>query len=122
MWRYLCSRPARCWVVAQCLSKRVIRPKIAYYAIQNVTSVFDHALERIVELEHTHNLGGASDNAHRYTHSTDRSLAVFGYSHKVTRKQVYTIWQRDSIPADANDLSLQEIAISKTSRCTTPRF
>jgi hypothetical protein len=74
------------------------------------------------QLEHTHNLGGASDNAHRYTHSTDRSLAVFGYSHKVTRKQVYTIWQRDSIPADANDLSLQELAISKTSRCTTPRF
>ena len=37
-------------------SKRVIRPKIAYYAVQNVTSIFDHSLERLVDLEHTHNI------------------------------------------------------------------
>ena len=79
-------------------SKRVIRPKIAYYAIQNVTSVFDHALERIVELEHTHNLGTGGGNAHRYTHSTDRSLAVFGYRHKATRKQVYTLGSATAYP------------------------
>ena len=50
-----------------------------------------------------------------YTHSTDRKLAVFGYRHKATGKQVYTIWQRDNIPVDANDVSLQEITITNGS-------
>jgi hypothetical protein len=93
-------------------SKRVIRPKIAYYAVQNVTSVFDDSLERIATLEHTHNLARGPDDAHLYTHTTDRALAVFGYRHRTTGKQVYTIWQRDNIPVDANVLSLQNIAIT----------
>ena len=93
-------------------SKRVIRPKIAYYAIQNVTSVFDHSLERLTDLEHTHNIASGGAAARSYTHSTDRKLAVFGYRHKATGKQVYTIWQRDNIPVDANDVSLQEITIT----------
>ena len=96
-------------------SKRVIRPKVAYYAIQNVTSVFDHSLERLAGLEHTHDIASAGADARRYTHSTDRKLAVFGYRHKTTGQQVYTIWQRDNIPVDANDLSLQEITISNGS-------
>ena len=90
-------------------SKRVIRPKTAYYAVQNVTAVFYHSLERLEDLEHTYNIAGGSDAARLYTHSTDRKLAVFGYRHKVTGRQVYTIWQRDNIPVDANDVSLQEI-------------
>ena len=93
-------------------SKRVIRPKIAYYAVQNVTSIFDHSLERMADLQHTYDIQSGGD-ARRYSHSTDRRLAVFGYRHKTTGKQVYTIWQRDNIPADANELSLQEIAITK---------
>lgn len=93
-------------------SKRVIRPKIAYYAIQNVTSVFDHSLERLEDLEHTHNIASGGEAARLYTHSTDRKLAVFGYRHRATGKQVYTIWQRDNIPVDANDVSFQEIVIT----------
>jgi hypothetical protein len=93
-------------------SKRVVRPKIAYYAVQNVTSIFDHSLERLVDLEHTYDIQSSGD-ARRYSHSTDRRLAVFGYRHKTTGKQVYTIWQRDNIPADVNDLSPQEITITK---------
>jgi hypothetical protein len=96
-------------------SKRVIRPKIAYYAVQNVTSVFDDSLERLAGLEHTHNIARGGEAARLYTHSTDRQLAVFGYRHKTTGKQVYTIWQRDNIPVDANDVSLQDITITQGS-------
>jgi hypothetical protein len=94
-------------------TKRVVRPKTAYYAVQNVTSIFDSSLERLADLEHTHDLASVAGDARRYTHSTDRKLAVFGYRHKATGKQVYTIWQRDNIPVDANDLSLQEVAITR---------
>jgi hypothetical protein len=94
-------------------SKRVIRPKIAYYAVQNVTAVFDHSLERLRDLEHTYNIASAGETARLYSHSTDRKLAVFGYRHKVTGKQVYTIWQRDDIPVDANEVRLQEVVITQ---------
>lgn len=94
-------------------SKRVIRPKVAYYAVQNVTAVFDGSLERLEDLEHTHNLESGAGAARLYTHSTDRKLAFFGYRHKATGKQVYTIWQRDNIPVDTNDLSLQKIVVTR---------
>jgi hypothetical protein len=93
-------------------SKRVVRPKIAYYAVQNVTSVFDDSLERLRDLEHTYDIAAGGEGARLYSHSTDRKLAVFGYRHRVTGKQVYTVWQRDNIPVDANELSPQEIAIT----------
>ena len=94
-------------------SKRVIRPKIAYYAIQNVTSIFDHSLERLADPEHTHDIASGGDDAKRYSHTTDRRLAVFGYRHKTTGKQLYTVWQRDNIPVDSNELSVQEFSITK---------
>ena len=92
-------------------SLRVIRPKVAYYAIQNVTSVFDDSLERIKELEHTNNLDSASSR-HLYRHTTDRDLAFFGYRHKTSGKQVYTVWNAESVPVDSNALSLQDISLT----------
>lgn len=59
------------------------------------------------------NIASDGDAARLYTHSTDRTLAAFGYRHKATGKRVCTIWHRDNIPADANDVSLQEIAIAR---------
>jgi hypothetical protein len=93
-------------------SLRVIRPKMAYYSMQNVTSIFDNTLERIKTLEHTNNIDSAGPDEHRLRHSTDRKLAFFGYRHKTTGKQVYTLWQSENIPVDANELSLNEISIS----------
>ncbi|MBC7941050.1 MAG: beta-galactosidase [Chitinophagaceae bacterium] len=93
-------------------SLRVIRPKTAYYAIQNVTSVFDHSLERIRNMEHTYNVASAGPNDHLVRHSTDRKLAVFGYRHKTTGKQIYTVWQTENIPVDANELSLNEFSVT----------
>lgn len=93
-------------------SKRVIRPKIAYYAIQNVTAVFDDSLERLRDLEHTHNIASGGPEARLYTHTTDRDVAVYGYRHKQTGKQVYTLWLSENIPSDDNDVKLQDISIT----------
>ena len=91
-------------------TKRVVRPKLAYYAVQNVAAIFDDTLERISDLERTHNLA-AGPSPHRYSHTTDRAMALFGYRHRRTGLHAYTLWLSDQIPADANDLRPQDIGI-----------
>jgi len=78
---------------------RVIRPKIAYYAMQNVASVFDNTLQRIKNLATTHNIETPlkADEV-KYNKGTDRSLAVYGYEHTQSKKQVFTIWLDEAIP------------------------
>ena len=93
-------------------TKQVIRPKIAYYAIQHVTAIFDHTLERIKGLELTRNIAGAGPNEFKYSQTTDRSLAVYGFRHKVTQKQLYVIWMDDSIPTNSNQTKLQTFSFS----------
>jgi hypothetical protein len=93
-------------------NNRVVRPKIAYYAVQNVTSIFDDRLERIRSLRHSHNAAMAGPDEAVYSHSTDRRTAVFGYRHTTSGKHLYALWLTENIPADANELRLQELAIS----------
>lgn len=85
-------------------TKRVIRPKMAYYAIQHVAAIFDRSLQRIQQVNFTHNATKvpASPDDIAFTQSTDRSLAVYGYRHATTRQQLFTIWADDAIPAEAN--------------------
>ena len=83
-------------------TKRVIRPKMAYYSMQHVTSIFDNTLERIKDLVHTHNIAGAGATEHRYSMGTDRSIAVYGYRNSTTQKQLYTVWMNESIPLNTN--------------------
>jgi Beta-galactosidase len=94
------------------MSKKIIRPKTAYYAIQNMTAIFDDRLERIKNLQELHTISAADPTDNAFRHSTDRDLAFFGYRHRTTGKQAYTIWQRENIPVDANDLSPQQIQIT----------
>ena len=85
-------------------SKRAIRPKIAYYAMQNVASIFDDKLQRIKQLHATYNpRAKVMEGEVRYNKSTDRSLAVYGYEHKQSKKQVFTIWIDEYIPTNTNE-------------------
>lgn len=93
-------------------SKRVIRPKIAYYAIQNVTSIFDDSLERLKSVHHTHNPKAAGPDQNWVSYSTDRSVAVYGYQHKQTKKQAYTFWLTENIPSNTNKVHPQNIVIT----------
>jgi len=95
-------------------TKKVIRLKTAYYAIQNVTSIFDNSLERIKDLQFTHNIDGATANENKYAHTTDRSVAVYGYQHKKTKKYLYTLWMDENIPTENNQPKLQTFSISNT--------
>lgn len=93
-------------------TKTAIRPKMAYYAIQHVTSIFDNTLKRLQKVEHTYNIDGAGADEHRYSHSTDRSLAVYGFQHKTTGQQLYAIWMDDAIPTNSNEIKLQTFSFS----------
>ncbi|MCF0069698.1 beta-galactosidase [Dyadobacter sp. CY261] len=86
-------------------SKRAIRPKMAYFAMQHVTAVFDHTLVRIKNLHPTFN-GNAKTEAGevKYSKSTDRSISVYGYAHAKTGKQLFTIWSDEAIPANTNNI------------------
>jgi hypothetical protein len=83
--------------------KRAIRPKMAYYAMQNVASVFDDNLIRIKNLHDTHNINATVEKDEvRYNKGTDRSIAVYAYKHKNTQKQLFAIWNNEYIPTNTN--------------------
>jgi hypothetical protein len=86
-------------------TKRVIKPKIAYHAVQNVASVFDNSLERIQNIKQTHNgnLIPADPIDIAMTKSTDLGFAVFGYKHKESNMNVFTLWKNECIPNNSMD-------------------
>ncbi len=82
---------------------RAVRPKMAYYAMQNVASVFDDNLLRIKDLHDVHNTNKKIiNNEVRYNKGTDRSMSVYAFEHKTTKKQVFTIWNDEYIPTNVN--------------------
>lgn len=84
-------------------TKKAIRPKLAYYAMQHVAALFDHSLQRIKNLNPTYNAKATTAPGEvKYSKSTDRSLAVYGYEHKTSKQQAFTIWVNESIPAESN--------------------
>lgn len=86
-------------------TKRVIKPKIAYHAVQHVASIFDHSLERIQNITQTHNgnLVPADPNDIAMTKSTDLGFAVYGYRHKESKLNMFTLWKNECIPNNSMD-------------------
>lgn len=78
---------------------RVIRPKMAYHTVQNITSVFDDRLERIKE--------------YQFKTTTNKGISVYGYKNKATNKQIATIWFNGDIPANTNAFDKIDVTISK---------
>ncbi|TDH29335.1 hypothetical protein EXU57_01330 [Segetibacter sp. 3557_3] len=84
-------------------TKRAIRPKMAYYAMQNVAAIFDHSLQRLKDLHPTFNADPRVDTLeHRYAKNTDRSISVYGYEKISTKMQLYSIWNDEYIPTNSN--------------------
>lgn len=68
------------------LTKAVIRPKVAYYAVQNLAAVFDNRLESVPNF--------------KFTTTASESISVFGHQQKVGKKQVITIWHDKETPTN----------------------
>ncbi len=65
-------------------TKAAIRPKFAYYAVQNLASIFDNSLKLIPKFSYKLN-------------GTD-SLSVFGYQNLTTKKSLITVWKDNKTP------------------------
>lgn len=98
-------------IIESASDNQAVRPKIAYYAIQHVTAIFDHALERIKTLKPTHTLPSTGSRP-LYKINTDRSVSVYGYQHKETHKQLYAMWVDDAIPAENYDMKRIDFVIT----------
>lgn len=91
-------------------ARQVIRPKMAYYAVQHVTSVFDDTLTRITGAAFRHNID--QTDVDRYWYNTDRSISVYGYRNTEKGGCIYTIWSDDAIPGDETNLSERSFAFA----------
>ena len=91
-------------LIASDSTKQAIRPKIAYYAVQNVAAIFDNSLRRIKSMKSSHNRNTVPKDkmAISYATGTDRSVSMYGYRHKTSGKQAFTIWTDDYIPVESN--------------------
>ncbi len=78
-------------------TKAVIRPKVAYYAIQNLASIFDNSLKLIPNFPYKL---GKSD-----------SLSVFAYQNLSTKKSLITIWKDSKTPNNSFETSPIDITI-----------
>lgn len=87
-------------------NREVIRTKMAYHAVQHVTSIFDNSLERLKDAAFRHNLD--QQDGDRITFNSDRSISVFGYRHKQTGARAYTIWRDEAIPDNDCRMTEQE--------------
>lgn len=76
---------------------RAIRPKVAFYAVQNVASVFDHQLERIKDF--------------RYSTNSTEPLSVFGYRNKASQLQMVNFWLNGGTPNNHFDTKTIEITV-----------
>ncbi len=89
-------------------AKKVIRPQLAYYAVQNVTSIFDNTLERIKNASFLHTIDQTDSD--KFWFNTDRSISVYGYRHRENGRKAYTIWQDDAVPNNDCDIKLRDFA------------
>ena len=68
---------------------RVLKVKMAYYAVQNVVSVFNDAVELIPD--------------YPCQVTCAKSTAVFGHKVKATGRQIVVFWDKSDVPGNAND-------------------
>jgi len=68
--------------------QQVVHKKPAYSAVQHLTSVFDHTVERLVYFP--------------YETSLKLSHSLFSFQNKVTGQQLIAIWLDGDVPSDEN--------------------
>ncbi len=70
-------------------TKKVVKAKPVYYALQHLAAIFDNTLARIPN--------------YAYTTDNDSSLSLFAYRHQATGQQIITLWQDGNTPSDSEE-------------------
>ena len=69
------------------ITKAAIRPKVAYYAVQNLAAIFDDSLRPVPEFACDHDAG--------------ESLSVFGYRRAGEKTRLVTLWLGGKVPTNS---------------------
>lgn len=80
-------------------TKAAIRPKVAYYAVQNLTSVFDNEMRLRPDV--------------KFTHNSPESLSLYAYKHEKTN--LVAVWNDSKIAT--NDFRTQPVNLT-VENCT----
>ncbi len=80
---------------------RVLKVKVAYYAVQNVVAVFDDTLERVPD--------------YPCEVQCPQPTACFAYKNKQTGQQLLVFWDKGGVPSDRNDTVAATLTIAKGS-------
>lgn len=80
---------------------RVLKVKVAYYAVQNVVAVFDDTLERVPD--------------YPCEVQCAQATACFAYKNKQTGQQLLVFWDKSGVPSDQNDTVAATFTIAKGS-------
>lgn len=83
----------------------VAHAKPSYYAAQNVFSIFDHTLNRILD--------------YPFTSTSLRGVALTGYQYSAKGGQVVAYWINDAPPADSNGVTFINLTLAR-GRFTEP--
>jgi hypothetical protein len=78
---------------------RLLKVKMAYYAVQNVVSVFDDTLERIPD--------------YPCEIQCAQATACFAYKNKKTSQQLLVFWDKSGVPSDKNETTNATFTITK---------
>lgn len=78
-------------------TKKVVKAKPVYYALQYLAAIFDHTLERIPN--------------YAYTTEGDSSLSLFAYQHQASGQQVLTLWLDGNTPSDSEEYQSIDISV-----------
>ena len=78
---------------------RLLKVKMAYYAVQNVVAVFDDTLERLPD-------GSVEVQC-------EKPVACFAYKNKKTGQLLLTLWDKSGVPSDRNDTVPATITLAK---------
>ncbi|MEM9675008.1 MAG: hypothetical protein ACFB15_18140 [Cyclobacteriaceae bacterium] len=79
-------------------TKKVVKAKPVYYALQHLAAIFDNTLARVPN--------------YPYTTSADSSLSLFTYQHQATGQQVITLWLDGHVPSDSEEYQTIDLSVS----------
>lgn len=78
-------------------SMMAVRPKIAYYAIQNIASIFDDNIEINPDFSYSVTQGG--------------SMSVFGFRNKENHSPLIALWLDKNVPTNSFKTTIKKITI-----------
>src|SRR5699024_7118678 len=76
-------------------SMMAIRPKVAYYAIQNIASIFDGNIE--IDLNFS------------YSCNSDTSISVFGFRNRKNNKQLIALWLDGKVSTNSFKTTIESV-------------